>query len=117
MSSLIRQLLRILRQAAVELKIFNEASREVIRTLLSKITSYILHRHKCHQIHQKMLTLTCYSEWEAHAKLLDQLEGLTEWKLTKESPYYDYERIESRLLLMKQLRKANNVKTLAHCLR
>ena len=64
-----------------------------------------------------MLQVKSSQEWEEYAKLLDLLEGLNEWKLHKESPYYDYERIESRLLMMKQLRKQNNVKTLSHCLR
>jgi hypothetical protein len=48
-----------------------------------------------------MLKVKSAAEWEEYAKLLDQLENLNEWKMHKESRHYDYQRIESRLLMMK----------------
>ena len=45
-----------------------------------------------------------YTEWESYARLLDHLEGTVDWKYIKASKLYDYERIETRRQLMKQLR-------------
>ena len=64
-----------------------------------------------------MLNVTCSQEFEQLAKQLDHLQGLNDWKILKESEHYDYERIEIRLKLMRQLRKQGNLKTLVHCLR
>ena len=64
-----------------------------------------------------MKLVKSYKEWEHFAKVLDHLEGLNDWKLRRVSSCYDYERIESRLLMMRHLRKEKNVRTLAHCLR
>ena len=57
------------------------------------------------------------TEWENCARLLDHLEGSHDWKFQPESGVYDYQRIENRCMMMKQLRKSNNIKTLSHCLR
>lgn len=64
-----------------------------------------------------MHTVSNREDWEECARTLDQLEGLNDWKYNKASKCYDYARIESRLMYMKQLRKQNNIKTLVHCLR
>ena len=58
-----------------------------------------------------------YKEWESYAKLLDHLEENNEWKFKLESNDYDYLRLEKRRQMMKQLRKSDNIQTLAHCLR
>lgn len=56
-------------------------------------------------------------EWESYARLLDHLEGTVDWKYSPTSKVYDYERIEARRQMMKQLRDNSNVKTLAFCIR
>lgn len=85
-------------------------------TLESFINAVLL-QYRCRIIRQKMRTVKSYTQWTHYAKLLDTLEGLNEWKSTKESNLYDWKRIEARLAMMKHLRIQKNVKTLAHCLR
>ena len=113
----LRATFKLVGQICSEFQTFTGASREVAASLLQKLVSYIVHRFRCYEIRQKMLNVKSAQEWEDYAKLLDQLEGLNEWKLRPESKFYDYRRIESRLLMMKQLRKSGNIKTLVHCLR
>jgi hypothetical protein len=62
-------------------------------------------KYQCSQVSEKMKAVKSYEEWEEYAILLDQLEGLNKWKTEKASPFYNYERIESRYLMMKHLRK------------
>jgi hypothetical protein len=45
------------------------------------------------------------------------LENRNEWKQTSESKLYDYQLIEKRFQLMRTLRKQNNIRALAQCLR
>ena len=64
-----------------------------------------------------MLEVKSSEEWESYAKLLDYLEGCVDWKYESQSEVYDYQRIAKRTQTMKQLRKSDNIKTLAQCLR
>ena len=47
---------------------------------------------------EKMKESVNYEEWIEYAKSLDKLQGHDVWKHEKESPYYDYQRIEHRYL-------------------
>ena len=64
-----------------------------------------------------MCKVHSYQEWESYARLLDHLEGTVDWKYRASSRVYDFARIEARRQMMKQLRKNDNVKTLAFCIR
>ena len=103
--------------AIAELQEFNVAWRKVIKGWLNKLKDWILLKYKCAKIKEKMCLVNNHKDWEKYARQLDHLEGTFEYKIVRESRYYDYKRIESRYRVMKQLRKKNNIKTLAHCLR
>jgi TAG lipase/steryl ester hydrolase/phospholipase A2/LPA acyltransferase len=60
---------------------------------------------------------TSYKEFERYARQLDIHLDTNSYKFSEKSRLYDYERIESRYRIMKQLRKSKNIKTLAHALR
>ena len=69
------------------------------------------------RVKKRMIESNDFKEWEQYARLLDHLEGNNEWKFQLESTDYDYIRLEKRRQMMKQLRKADNIQTLSHCLR
>ena len=74
------------------------------------------------QIRNRMTNVRSSAEWESYARLLDHLEGTVNWKYVERTKKYeklknDYARLESRRQLMKQLRKNQNIKTLAFCIR
>ena len=48
-----------------------------------------------------MMNAESKQEWENLAKLLDALEGCNDWKNSRESDYYDVQRIEKRTQMMK----------------
>ena len=64
-----------------------------------------------------MCSVRTYTEWESYARLLDHLEGTVDWKYIEHSDFYDYERLERRRQMMKQLRTNQNIKTLTFCVR
>ena len=100
-----------------ELRQVKEASQEVSISWLTSFINHIMLRSRCDLLREKMKHVKSYKEWESYAKLLDHLEGHNWWKNERVSSSYDYDRIESRLLMMRHLRKKNNIKTLTHCLR
>lgn len=77
----------------------------------------IILRYNILQVRKRITRVKDFKEWESYARLLDHLEGNSEWKTELESNQYDYSRLEKRRQMMKQLRKSGNIKTLSHCLR
>ena len=88
-----------------------------MRHLWRWFVEWVRLRYNCRKIRHKMKQAKSKQEWENLARLLDALEGCNEWKAQRESDFYDYQRIEKRTQMMKQLRKSDNIKTLAHQLR
>lgn len=64
-----------------------------------------------------MAHVESYNDYLILGSILDKLQGKDRWKETKESHLYDWQRIESRLLNMRQLRESNDIQGLVHCLR
>jgi hypothetical protein len=100
-----------------ELQEVKIAVRQVLKEWRNKLVRYILKKFKGAKLQDLLNNAKTYKEWEKYAKQLDILEGTNDYKLRNESRLYDFERIESRYRIMKQLRKGKNVKTLAHMLR
>lgn len=68
--------------------------------------------HNARKAHELgLLQAASYTEWEAHAGMLDRLDGLTQWKLDDSSkdPDYDYSMISHRLLVLQLLVSSGDV--------
>lgn len=113
----IRLLIRFFSLYRDEFRQFRKATREVFRQIIRNLIDYIVLKNDCLQIKKKMCLVRSYSEWKECASLLDHLEGCEKWKYRDESKNYDFRRIKQRRQMMKQLRKSDKVKTLAHYLR
>ena len=113
----VRWILRILRRIKNEARLFTRSVREVIETTVDRGIRKIELKYHCLQVRKRMCNVRSYGEWESYARLLDHLEGTVDWKYIAKSSYYDFERLETRRNLMKQLRSNGNVKTLAYCIR
>ena len=100
----VRFILRILRQFRDEFRLFRRSVGEVIRNLIDRSIQIIQLKYNCLQVRSRMRHVRSHTEWESYARLLDHLEGTVDWKYIKTSKLYDYERIETRRQLMKQLR-------------
>jgi TAG lipase/steryl ester hydrolase/phospholipase A2/LPA acyltransferase len=54
---------------------------------------------------QALFEATSYADWYAAATELDRVEGRDQWRLEKESEQYDYRLLDSRLRILRRLRK------------
>ena len=113
----VRLILRILRRIKNEARQFCRSVREVIESLIDRGIRKIELKYHCLQVRKRMCQVRSYTEWEGYARLLDHLEGTVDWKYVTKSSHYDFERLETRRNMMKQLRNNGNVKTLAYCIR
>ena len=113
----VRIVLSILKKFRDELKLFKRSIREVIQHLIDRGIQIISLKYNCLQVRRRMCHVRSHTEWESYARLLDHLEGTVDWKYVKSSNLFDYERIETRRQMMKQLRGNQNIKTLAFCIR
>jgi predicted acylesterase/phospholipase RssA len=103
--------------AIAEMREASSAFKQVLKEWRNMFIRLVLRKYKALKLLDKMDTCSTHDEWEKYAKQLDILSGRNEYKFKLESRLYDYERIDSRYRIMKQLRKSKNVKTLAHALR
>jgi hypothetical protein len=110
-------ILKIFKVAITELNEIRDCSLKVIRDWFQMILQYVLLKHRCSVLRDKMMQAKSFKEWEILAKILDDLEGLNEWKNKNESKIYDYKRVQHCLASMKTLRKQNAFRTLSHMLR
>ena len=110
-------ILKVFKVAISELKEIQYCSMKVIRDWFKMVLHYILLKHRCSVLRDMMKESKSFKEWEILAKILDDLEGLNEWKNKNESKLYDYKRVQHCLSSMKTLRKQNAYKTLSHMLR
>jgi len=83
---------------------FRRAMRELVGHLIERGIQIIQLKYHCLQVRKRMCFVRSYAEWESYARLLDHLEGTVDWKYKEQSYYYDYERLEQRRQMMKQLR-------------
>ena len=58
-----------------------------------------------------------YADWYAAAKELDRLEGRDKWRLEKESESYDYRLLDSRVRILRRLRRQKDYDRLMFRLR
>lgn len=107
----------ILALAIAEMREAKKSLIKVTKEWRNMFVRYLLKKYKAARLEDRMNASTTYKEWEQFAKQLDLLQGTNDYKFKVESRLYDYERIESRYRIMKQLRKSKNIKTLAHALR
>jgi len=66
---------------------------------------------------QALYEATNYADWYAAATELDRLEGRDEWRLKKESERYDYRLLDSRVRILRRLRRQNDYDRLMFRLR
>ncbi|MEJ2382978.1 MAG: DUF3336 domain-containing protein [Xanthomonadales bacterium] len=66
---------------------------------------------------QALYEATNYADWYAAAIELDRLEGRDEWRLKKESERYDYRLLDSRVRILRRLRRQNDYDRLMFRLR
>jgi NTE family protein len=57
------------------------------------------------RLESAMEAATCYDEWARAAKAHDDKSGVTKWKKSDESKYFDYKSIRRRLRRLRRLRK------------
>lgn len=100
-----------------ELQLFKTALLQILRAIGRSVLEILITRYKCQKIRKQLDKIESFQEYERLGLILDTLQGKEKWKVTKESYYYDYERIESRLENMRALRSAQDIKGLVHCLR
>ena len=110
-------ILKFLKLAIRELKEAFSSGREVTAHFWARFVQYIILKFRSKKLQEKMLKVDNYKSWEQLAKILDQVKGNMNWKLKKQSKYYEWERIENRYKYMKKLRKSGNIKALANSLR
>ncbi|MEJ2384976.1 MAG: DUF3336 domain-containing protein, partial [Xanthomonadales bacterium] len=60
---------------------------------------------------------TNYADWYAAATELDRLEGRDTWRLKKESEKYDYRLLDSRVRILRRLRRQKDYDRLMFRLR
>lgn len=60
---------------------------------------------------------TTYTEWHGVAIELDRIEGNEDWKITLDSPDYDYALIESKLIQLDRARASCDVKRILFLIR
>ena len=56
-----------------------------------------------------MEAATSYDEWAKAAKAHDDKTGVTKWKKSDESKYFDYKSIRRRLRRLRRLRKSGDL--------
>ena len=115
--SFYRVCIAILRKVKQETRLFRKSVREVLEHLIERGIQIIQLKYHCLQVRKRMCSVRTYTEWESYARLLDHLEGTVDWKYIEHSDFYDYERLERRRQMMKQLRTNQNIKTLTFCVR
>ena len=57
----------------------------------------------------QMDSATSYDEWQEAARAYDEVSGVSEWKKSDESKYFDYESIRKRLRKLRRLRSRGDV--------
>ena len=66
-----KTLLEAFKLAISEIKQLKLATREVIKEFIEKFIKWIILKHRCSKILDKMKQVKNYQEWEEYAKLLD----------------------------------------------
>jgi len=61
------------------------------------------------RLESAMEAATCYDEWAKAAKAHDDKSGVTKWKKSDESKYFDYQSIRRRLRRLRRLRRAGDL--------
>ena len=97
--------------------IFRRAVQQLIARLLNRIIAIILLSYKTIKIRRSMNEAKTYRDYEDLGLILDKLQGKDKWKEEKSCHLYDWERIESRLNNMRNLREKMDIEGLVHCLR
>lgn len=103
--------------ALSEMQQVSASFRLVLKHCYKILVRKLLHLYKTARLEDLMNQATTYRKFENFARQLDIHLDTQAFKFRPESGLYDYERIESRYRIMKQLRKGKNIKTLAHALR
>jgi len=69
------------------------------------------------QWYAKLQNASCYEEWLASARHLDELEGCDEWKREPGSPHYDSKRMQQQSIEMTRLQAEGDYGAIVYWLR
>ena len=113
----LKVLLSLPLQLPSELGKFRSSLFKLIYRLYVKLAGAILRRYLQFKLRVAIQDVHTLGEFQQLAGALDLLSRNEEWKANPVSTLYDYQRIEYRLLNMRQLREARDIESLVHCLR
>ena len=112
-----KKLAALLRVLIQELKYSLSAANEVRMYMFIRLVRHFVLTYKERIIMDMMKKVKDFKSWERLAKLLDQVTGALEWKLKFESSTYDYQRIQNRYELMRDMRHSDDIEGLINSLR
>jgi TAG lipase / steryl ester hydrolase / phospholipase A2 / LPA acyltransferase len=95
----------------------SEVYSEIADKIYSKAMEYLYDMGEIMIQSRKMDHAKDWNSWKKAALEVDKLQGKDEWKQREQSTLYDYKLLRRRLILIKDMRKNNDVQGLVHHLR